>query len=102
MVGVAAAPWFWGWLAPVAGPMPGDDDFMFTGALRLPGALAGALGLGPAQATVSGAAAVGIVSLWSGLVAAASEVVDMFGLDDNLTIPVLSGIGIWTFLKVFG
>jgi diacylglycerol kinase (CTP) len=42
------------------------------------------------------------MSLWSGLVASASEVVDLFGWDDNLTIPALSGLGIWGFLKVFG
>ncbi|KAK0634863.1 hypothetical protein B0T17DRAFT_622999 [Bombardia bombarda] len=32
----------------------------------------------------------------------ARAVVDLFGWDDNLTIPVLSGLGIWGFLKVFG
>jgi len=42
------------------------------------------------------------MSIWTGFVASASEVVDIFGWDDNLTIPVLSGIGMWGFLKVFG
>ncbi|TPX08883.1 uncharacterized protein E0L32_009701 [Thyridium curvatum] len=101
LVGVATATWFWGWLVPTIGPMPGDEGFMFTGVLRLPQFAANAMGLarGPA---ISGALALGVMSLWSGFVAAASEVVDIFGWDDNLTIPVLSGIGIWGFLKVFG
>ncbi|CRK38551.1 hypothetical protein BN1708_020549, partial [Verticillium longisporum] len=63
---------------------------MFQGTLRLPQAAAEAVGLTSEQATVAGPLALGIVSLWSGFVAAASEVVDVFGWDDNLTIPVLS------------
>ena len=102
LVGVGTAAWFWGWLAPSSGPFPGDETFMFTGALHLPVSIAKAIGLTPAQATISGGLALGVVSLWSGFVAAASEVVDLFGWDDNLTIPVLSGLGIWGFLKVFG
>ncbi len=102
LVGVGTAAWFWGWLAPNKGPFPGDEAFMFTGSLHLPQSLSESLGLTTAQATVSGGLALGIVSIWSGLVAAASEVVDLFGWDDNLTIPILSGLGIWGFLRVFG
>jgi diacylglycerol kinase (CTP) len=109
LVGVVTAWGFWGWLAPTIGPMPGDEGFMFKGtlSLSLPRAAAAALGLGDGQgqavvATVSGGVALGLVSLWSGFAAAASEVVDVFGWDDNLTIPVLSAFGIWGFLKVFG
>jgi len=102
LVGVATAAWFWGSLAANNGPMPGDETFMFKGTLSLPAAVAGAVGLTAAQATISGGLALGVVSVWSGLVAAASEVVDLFGWDDNLTIPVLSGVGIWGFLKIFG
>jgi diacylglycerol kinase (CTP) len=102
VVGVATSYMFWGWLAPTFGPMVGDDAFMFKGVLRLPGTVAKAIGLTSVQATVTGGLALGIVSLWSGFVASASEVVDIFGWDDNLTIPVLSGLGIWGFLKVFG
>ncbi|KAK3304068.1 uncharacterized protein B0T15DRAFT_228899 [Chaetomium strumarium] len=102
VVGVGTSMFFWGWLAPTKGPFPGDENFMFTGALSLPRALADAVGLEPAKAAVSGGLALGIMSVWSGLVAAVSEAVDVFGWDDNLTIPVLSGLGIWGFLKVFG
>jgi len=102
LIGVGTAAWFWGWLAPTKGPFPGDEAFMFTGSLHLPQILAEAVGLTAAQATVSGSVALGIMSVWSGLVAATSEVIDLFGWDDNLTIPALSGLGIWGFLKVFG
>ncbi|KAI0412529.1 cytidylyltransferase [Xylaria grammica] len=103
LVGVATAGWFWGALAPRTGPFPGDDrhPFMFQGVLRLPASVADVLGLDKST-VLGGPAAVGVMSLWSGLVAAGSEVIDLFGWDDNLTIPVLSGLGIWGFLKIFG
>ncbi|KAI3319129.1 hypothetical protein HD806DRAFT_525743 [Xylariaceae sp. AK1471] len=103
LVGVATAGWFWGILAPKTGPFPGDDQhpFMFQGILRLPTFLSNTLGLDE-SAVLKGVPALGVMSLWSGLVAAGSEVIDMFGWDDNLTIPVLSGVGIWGFLKIFG
>lgn len=104
VVGVATAGWFWGIFAPNHGPYPGDElyPFMFTGTLGLPTVVASALGMNEPQASISGTLALGIVSIISGFVAASSEVVDLFGWDDNLTIPVLSGIGIWGFLKLFG
>ncbi|KAJ4423389.1 Diacylglycerol kinase [Gnomoniopsis sp. IMI 355080] len=102
VVGVVTSVVFWGWLAPTVGPMPGDENFMFKGTLSLPQAVADVVGLSGTQATVSGGLALAIMGAWSGLAAAASEVVDIFGWDDNLTIPVLSGVGIWGFLKIFG
>jgi len=104
LVGVATSWYFWGWLAPKTGPFPGDETypFMFTNILRLPSILSDALGLSEAQASISGNLALAVMSIWSGFVAAGSEVIDLFGWDDNLTIPVLSGIGIWGFLKIFG
>lgn len=101
VVGVVTSVVFWGWLAPTIGPMPGDENFMFKGTLSLPQTVADAVGLTSSQATVSGSLALAIMGAWSGLSAAASEVVDIFGWDDNLTIPVLSGVGIWGFLKIF-
>ncbi|KAI1843040.1 hypothetical protein JX266_010729 [Neoarthrinium moseri] len=104
LVGVITAGWFWGWLAPRTPSFPGDElhPFMFSGSLRLPHFVTGLLGLSEEQTTISGVPALGLMSLWSGFVAAGSEVIDVFGWDDNLTIPVLSGIGIWGFLKIFG
>ncbi|PTB75852.1 hypothetical protein M440DRAFT_1422941, partial [Trichoderma longibrachiatum ATCC 18648] len=94
------------------GPNPGSQPwsvgmvsilhFMFTGTLSLPRAVIDAVGVPENMASVSGSVALGIMSVWSGFVASASEVADVFGWDDNLTIPVLSGLGIWGFLKLFG
>ena len=98
VVGAMTASMFWGW----AGPRYGNTDgFLFQGTLSLPHALKSGLGLDGKQTTVGGWVALGIVSVWSGFVASASEVVDLFGWDDNLTIPVLSGLGLWGFFKVF-
>ncbi|KAL2891247.1 CTP-dependent diacylglycerol kinase 1 [Ceratocystis lukuohia] len=104
LTGIATALYFWGYLAPRVGFMPGDEHFpfMFTGELHLPAPVTSLLSLTPEQATVSGSAALGIVSVFTGFIASMSEVVDLFGWDDNLTIPVLSSLGVWGFLKIFG
>jgi diacylglycerol kinase (CTP) len=104
VVGVITALYFWGWLAPRTGPFAGDISFpfMFTGTLSLPDSIRDVIGLTKAQASIGGGLALGVMSVWTGFVASASELVDIFGWDDNLTIPVLSGIGMWGFLKFFG
>lgn len=102
LVGVATSYFFYGWLVPTIGPMPGDEDFMFKGALSIPSSWKEAMGIPGHLAVISGPLALGVVSVWSGFVASASEVSNIFGWDDNLTIPVLSGLGIWGFLKLFG
>lgn len=102
--GVLTAASFWGYLAPRTGPFVDDVDwpFMFTGTLGLPSAVQNAFGISKSQGSITGALALAVMSIWTGAVAAASEVIDIFGWDDNLTIPVLSGIGMWGFLKLFG
>ncbi|KAK2593406.1 Diacylglycerol kinase [Conoideocrella luteorostrata] len=102
LVGIATSFFWYGWLVPTIGPMPGDENFMFKGTLSLPSVVTDVLGVSPSTATVTGTLALTLLSLWNGFAASASEVVDIFGWDDNLTIPILSGIGIWSFLKIFG
>ena len=97
-VGVLTAGMFYGWAIPYYGH---HMDFLFRGDLSLPEAFRKPLGLSKANSTVSGWVALGIVSLWSGIVASASEVVDIFGWDDNVTIPILSGLGLWGFYRIF-
>lgn len=101
IVGVVTSVFFYGWLVPTLGDMPGNDTFMFNGYLSLPRLLTNAIGISQETATISGTLALGVVSVWSGFAAAASEVIDIMGWDDNLTLPVLSGIGIAGFLKIF-
>ncbi|OJD23185.1 hypothetical protein ACJ73_05465 [Blastomyces percursus] len=109
--GVATAVVFWGYLVPWFGTFPDDPEgsFMFNGTLNLiPSFVRGYLGWAGISATtaaktvVTGPLALGIMSIWTGIVAAGSELIDVFGWDDNLTIPVLSSVGIWGFLKTFG
>lgn len=101
MIGALTAGFFWGWMVP---HYRFDEGFMFRGTLTLPAIVReGLLGwTAESQGSVTGWMALGIVGLWSGFVASASEVVDIFGWDDNLTIPVLSGLGLWGFFKAFG
>jgi diacylglycerol kinase (CTP) len=98
VVGILTAGIFYGWAVPKFGY---NEGFMFTGILTLPDLVREPLKLTGEQGTVGGWVALGIVSLWSGFIASASEVVDVFGWDDNVTIPVLSGLGLWGFFKVF-
>lgn len=104
VVGVLTAATFWGWLVPRTGPFEGDHEwpFMYRGTLSLPGTACRALGVTKDQGTIGGILSLSVMSLLTGFVASASEVVDLFGWDDNLTIPLLSGLGIWAFLKAFG
>lgn len=102
VVGMVTAGLFYGWFVPRYGF---DDHFMFHGTLTLPVVMRhGLLGWtkNKGQGIVGGWLALGIVSVYSGLVASFSEVVDLFGWDDNLTIPVLSGVGLWGFFRCFG
>lgn len=106
--GVATALFFWGAFVPSVGAFPNDpeDAFMFTGRLNyFPESIRNLIGWGGSDdqsSIVTGPLALGVMSVVSGIVAAGSEFIDLFGWDDNLTIPVLSGLGFWGFLKFFG
>jgi hypothetical protein len=41
-----------------------------------------------------------VLGLWSGFVTAISEAMDLEETDDNLTLPVLSGLGIWAYVNL--
>ncbi len=101
LVGAGTAVAFWGWVVPRFGASL-QNGFLFKGDLTLPAPVKELLGWDDTQGVVGGGWALGILGAWSGLVASASEVVDLWGWDDNLTIPILSGVGLWGFLRVFG
>jgi diacylglycerol kinase (CTP) len=106
VTGVITAWVFWGWAVPAFGTANGYDlppnTLAFQGALELPSAVKGLLGWKETEGIIRGPLAVGVLSLWTGLIASASEAVDIFNWDDNFTIPVLCGVGIYGFLKAFG
>jgi diacylglycerol kinase (CTP) len=102
--GIITAVMFWGWLAPRIGTFPDDppNGFMFQGQLGLPIAATRYLGWNDGSATISGGAALAVMSIATGFIASVSEFIDILGWDDNLTIPLLSSMGLWAVLKVFG
>lgn len=105
VVGVMTGWLFWGWWAPACSGRvvnEGVDAFAFNGMLGLPQVAREALGWSTEKATITGGMALGVMSVVAGVIASASEAVDLWGLDDNVTIPVLAGMGLWAFLKVFG
>jgi diacylglycerol kinase (CTP) len=103
VTGIVTAALWWGWLGPAFSQYnDAEHPFAFQGSLALPQNLRETLSLDVAQASISGFWALGAMSLAAGFIASASEAVDLFGWDDNLTIPVLCGAGLWGFLKTFG
>lgn len=102
--GILAAWFFWGYLAPRTGTFPDDpvDGFMFKGVLSLPEKVRHLLGWSKEASTITGTAAMAVMSISTGLIASFSEFVDIFSWDDNLTIPLISSAGLWLFLKAFG
>ena len=104
LVRVFVAAFFWGWLAPRTAPKINEppDTFMYQGRLSLPLQTKYHLGWKANEGVIQGAPAMIVMSLVTGLIASVSELIDLWGWDDNLTIPVLSSIGLWTFLSFFG
>ncbi|WPG99974.1 CTP-dependent diacylglycerol kinase 1 [Acrodontium crateriforme] len=98
--GVGSAALFWGFVEPFCTGTHNDgvNSFAFTGSLTLPSQARAILGVTEEQGTITGSLALGTLSIVSGLVASVSEAFDLWGLDDNLTIPIFSGIGLGTIL----
>ena len=104
VVGVVTAGLFWGVLGPLMDSSfnTGVNSFAFQGTLTLPAPVRDQLRLSLKEATISGWPAVGVMSVASGLIASVSEAIDLWGLDDNVTIPIFCGIGLGGFLWTFG
>lgn len=105
VMGVAAAAVFWGWLAGIGEGSKtnhGENRFAFDGTLTLPLRAREFLGVDEKYASMGGALALGVVSVVSGLAASLSELCDIWGLDDNLTIPILCGAELGLFFWAFG
>jgi diacylglycerol kinase (CTP) len=103
VTGVITATIWWGWIGPLFSEYNhGEYAFAYQGVLALPLQVRETLNLSLSQASVTGYSALGAMSLAAGVIASASEALDIFGWDDNLTIPVLCGAGLWGFLNIFG
>ncbi|KAH6633084.1 hypothetical protein C7974DRAFT_433232 [Boeremia exigua] len=102
VTGIITAVLWWGWLGPLYSDLnQGDNAFAFQDALTLPTQVQELLGLSAAQSSITGYTALAVMSLVTGIVASGSEALDLFGWDDNLTIPVLCGAALWGFLRTF-
>ncbi|KAL5118568.1 Diacylglycerol kinase [Pleosporales sp. CAS-2024a] len=100
--GIMTATLWWGFLGPMFDEYnTGPNAFMFKGELVLPLHARQAVGVEASMARIGGYWALGAMSAAAGFIASASEAIDFFGWDDNLTIPVLCGAGLWGFLRVF-
>lgn len=61
-----------------------------------------AIGWSQTTTQVTGTTSLTLLSTVAGLIASGAEALDLFGWDDNVTIPLLCGAGLWGFLGVFG
>lgn len=105
VVGVASAVLFWGLIAPSGRGSEvnqGVNAFAYQDRLTLPPQAREALGLSVKHASISGYLALAVMAVISGLAASVSEAIDLWGLDDNLTIPILCGMELGVFLWAFG
>lgn len=104
VVGAATAVLFWGYFAPRRGSFYNDQagGFMFRDRLALPVQVTRFLGWKDGAGAIGGNLALGVMSVATGLIASVSELIDLFGWDDNLTIPLLSSLGLYGLLKAFG
>lgn len=104
VVGVAAALAFWGAIAPTVPEAwnQGENYFAFDGSLTLHPWIREHLHWTKSQSTLRGPSALAVAAFASGFIACCSEAVDLWGLDDNLTIPLLSGAALSAFFWAFG
>ena len=104
VVGAATALLFWGYFAPIKEAFNNGqaEGFMFQGRLALPVQATRFLGWKDGAGVIGGKLALGVMSVVTGLIASGSELIDLFGWDDNLTIPLLSSLGMYGLLKIFG
>lgn len=92
VVGSVATAYFYGKVVPESPSSPDDplSAISYLGNLQF-----------PVVGEIGGTLALGVVSVVTGLIGSVSELTDVWGLDDNVVIPVLSAAGIWGFFKAF-
>lgn len=90
LTGAAIVAGFWGWVAPAGNIQPA---WTWTeGPVALNSASAGGL--------LSGWTGLGLLAVVGGVISGVAEALDLGSLDDNLTLPIISGGCIWGFLKL--
>lgn len=102
IVGAMASYAFWTRLAPI-----GDEgDLSVVAARALGGTMAWTGGrqeyAWPRLGGLDSSLEVGTLSVLCGAIAGLSEAIDVYGLDDNLSLPILFGLFLWSTLKFLG
>ncbi|THU89911.1 hypothetical protein K435DRAFT_676907 [Dendrothele bispora CBS 962.96] len=87
--GAAIALGFWGWLAPIR-QQASDVSWRWAEGVTLRGA----------QSGFGGWIGLGVIALVAGLVSGVAEALDLGSLDDNLTLPIISGGCLLGFFKL--
>ncbi|KAJ3774320.1 hypothetical protein FB446DRAFT_482400 [Lentinula raphanica] len=88
--GACIALGFWGRVAPVPLRVErGDVSWLWDEGIVGSGGFSGWLGLG-------------VITIFASVVSGVAEALDLGSLDDNLTLPIISGGCLWAFLKVLG
>ncbi|KAI3616825.1 phosphatidate cytidylyltransferase [Moniliophthora roreri] len=98
--GAAIAIGFWGWMAPMRTDK-GDITWWFNGGIRGLNAADTASPLGIVSG-FEGWVGLGLIGVVAGLVSAVAEALDLGSLDDNLTLPIISGGCLFGFFKLLG
>ncbi|KAF9463181.1 hypothetical protein BDZ94DRAFT_1164259 [Collybia nuda] len=102
LTGAFIAVGFWGWIAPIRNNGV-DVSWSWSDGVRSESTLLSRLGYtGLGLAGAGGWPGLGVIGLLAGLVSGVAEALDLGSLDDNLTLPIISGGCILGFLKLIG
>ncbi|KAI0795610.1 hypothetical protein C8Q75DRAFT_791342 [Abortiporus biennis] len=93
LAGAAIAAGFWGWIEPLGNVTPVWR--WDTGALTQ-----AAADVATTSNWTAGWTGIGLISVFSGIVSGVAEALDLGNLDDNLTLPIISGGCIWGFMSL--
>ncbi|KAG6874856.1 hypothetical protein C0992_006233 [Termitomyces sp. T32_za158] len=103
ITGAAIAFCFWGFVAPVRNDLTWTWDNGVLASPSTPASILPALGItGSGLAGAGGFLGLGAISVVAGFVSGVAEALDLGSLDDNLTLPIISGGCIFGFLKFLG
>lgn len=99
LTGACVAIAFWGWIAPLRN---NGVDLLWTwqGGVSATSSLLKWFGMSSGLGGASGWTGLGIIGLVSGLVSGVAEALDLGPVDDNLTLPIISGGCILAFFKL--
>lgn len=92
LAGAAVAAGFWGYIAPLGNIQP-----LWT---HQAGTAFHVVQTAGEKAIASGWSGLGLISLVSGLVSGVAEALDLGAVDDNISLPIISGGCIWGFFKL--